>query len=455
MRAAKLCGRFQLLALTAVLMGFPPTNGGFAAESTLFADEQIPRVDWIWPAISPIPKQLSKSQVSSRKPSILVIEPTGTLQSDGSHQDGDATFVTLPPLPAPEMSAREQDSTGRARLEKDSAAVDTASEEGIADVTNRSAKAFYSKKTGPAKPAHVEPPALSEAVVLTAASVTTRVEPQPDYNSELEELTHFKQPAASNCGDYLSDLVNLLPNNSDWLFSNPAAGVAVDNDVANRPHRESKDSEINYLDELSSLAAAAEPNAQDYANTSYRPVRPAQDSIPEAPAPVQSGSPTPYTSIAPGAICETPGDLSLVSRFQPISSISLTGLSTAPPRRHQESSVLKRPQENEACNYLSDFPRTCYIAATAQNFGHPSRNTHRLQHNPLYFEDPNLERCGRSKGCLTSACSSVHFVSTILMAPVLIVNQCPNSCVNALPDCPTCNSFGPEAYFGGCLPVTR
>lgn len=78
--------------------------------------------------------------------------------------------------------------------------------------------------------------------------------------------------------------------------------------------------------------------------------------------------------------------------------------------------------------------------------GYPSRNTFAFRHQPLYFEDPNMERCGQSAGCLTEAVNVVHFAGRIPLMGYLAGSNPPSSCVRALPDCPTCQSFGPETY---------
>jgi hypothetical protein len=77
---------------------------------------------------------------------------------------------------------------------------------------------------------------------------------------------------------------------------------------------------------------------------------------------------------------------------------------------------------------------------------HASRNTFPLRYQPLYFEDPNMERCGNSAGCLTEATSIVHFATRIPLLPLMMTAQPPCRCVKALPDCPTCSEFGCEAY---------
>jgi hypothetical protein len=76
----------------------------------------------------------------------------------------------------------------------------------------------------------------------------------------------------------------------------------------------------------------------------------------------------------------------------------------------------------------------------------PQRNSYPIKHNPLYFEDPNLERCGLGHGCLTDAASLVRLAGRVpLMTYMMAVNP-PHSCVRAKPDCPTCHGFGLDAY---------
>ena len=80
-------------------------------------------------------------------------------------------------------------------------------------------------------------------------------------------------------------------------------------------------------------------------------------------------------------------------------------------------------------------------------FTHPSRNTFPFRHQPLYFEDPNLERCGISDGCLTEFTSIWRFGARVPLLPYLMASNSPHGCVRALPDCPTCWRFGPETYI--------
>ena len=77
----------------------------------------------------------------------------------------------------------------------------------------------------------------------------------------------------------------------------------------------------------------------------------------------------------------------------------------------------------------------------------PRRNTFPFHHNPLYFEDPNLERCGQTSGYFTELTSFAHFAGRIPVLPYMMTVEPPCSLVPAKPDCPTCSEFGPDAYF--------
>ena len=77
----------------------------------------------------------------------------------------------------------------------------------------------------------------------------------------------------------------------------------------------------------------------------------------------------------------------------------------------------------------------------------PNRDSYPFFHNPLWFEDPNLERCGRGRGLFTTAVSAVHFSANIPILPYRFTAEKPWSCVRTLPDCTVCERFGCEAYL--------
>lgn len=105
------------------------------------------------------------------------------------------------------------------------------------------------------------------------------------------------------------------------------------------------------------------------------------------------------------------------------------------------------PPENQAAKHNQQFETRYKWQSPSYAGFRPNRNSFPIRHNPLYFEDPNLERCGISHGCLTDAVSIIHFAARIPALPYLAAADHPTSCVRAKPDCPTCHQFGPDAYF--------
>jgi hypothetical protein len=55
----------------------------------------------------------------------------------------------------------------------------------------------------------------------------------------------------------------------------------------------------------------------------------------------------------------------------------------------------------------------------------------RYCHNPLYFNDDCLERCGVCSCCCQPAASALRFYGSALLMPVQLCCQCPCSCVRA------------------------
>jgi len=77
----------------------------------------------------------------------------------------------------------------------------------------------------------------------------------------------------------------------------------------------------------------------------------------------------------------------------------------------------------------------------------PNRSTYPFTHHPLYFEDPNLERCGTSYGLLTELRSAGLFFGRIPALPYMVAAECPEECVRSKGDCPSCHEFDLDAYF--------
>lgn len=74
---------------------------------------------------------------------------------------------------------------------------------------------------------------------------------------------------------------------------------------------------------------------------------------------------------------------------------------------------------------------------------------------PLYFEDPNLERCGHSLGCCVQPfASAVHFYGNVALFPVKALILCPWECVYPQADCAPCTRYSCRDNLLGPYPET-
>ncbi|MFG0268209.1 MAG: hypothetical protein ACF8AM_24085 [Rhodopirellula sp. JB055] len=62
-------------------------------------------------------------------------------------------------------------------------------------------------------------------------------------------------------------------------------------------------------------------------------------------------------------------------------------------------------------------------------------------HQPLHFEERNLERCGKGHGCLTNAVSTFWFLSNAAVWPYRMASEPHCQCVNSVGDCKTCQRY--------------
>lgn len=108
-------------------------------------------------------------------------------------------------------------------------------------------------------------------------------------------------------------------------------------------------------------------------------------------------------------------------------------------------SVRLPPDAGEAMDYLDGPSPSYYYTPVRYSVSRPNRMLYPFRNNPLYFEDPNLERCGISKGCLTEVSSVGLFMFNTAILPYRVAAQPPGECVKSLGDCPTCNEFDSTA----------
>ncbi|WP_310821112.1 hypothetical protein [Stratiformator vulcanicus] len=64
-----------------------------------------------------------------------------------------------------------------------------------------------------------------------------------------------------------------------------------------------------------------------------------------------------------------------------------------------------------------------------------------FHHQPLWFEDANLERCGRTIGCLQPALSGAYFFANTTTIPYRFAAECPKDLVCAKQFCGPCQKY--------------
>lgn len=254
----------------------------------------------------------------------------------------------------------------------------------------------------PVNPEHVEPPS-----------------PHPLHPAILRELSALQssRSAGSGAQTYLDELHRLRDEPRPWLGIRTGAGVATIHSAGTSPQ---------WLEELTQLNAGGSAE-----KTALRP-------RPQLAAAV--GKSTASVSIAKAASEATP--ISVL--FSPISTISLsssTESGSSQPTLQQLIDETRAAGEAQA-----------YLLSARPGSGPPPtsirlavREPYALHHNPLYFEDPDLERCGVSNGCLTPAVSALRFVADTAVLPWRMAVEPPTCEVRSLGDCRTGHEFPAEA----------
>jgi len=117
----------------------------------------------------------------------------------------------------------------------------------------------------------------------------------------------------------------------------------------------------------------------------------------------------------------------VVARIRPPKSIGEVAAVIALPEGKRPKDVAKQYfQKNEPITELPQRWRPWMPIGMSESF----------YHQPLYFEDANLERCGYSHGCLQPLLSAGHFFGTIPLLPYKMALQPYHQCVESLGDCP-------------------
>lgn len=95
--------------------------------------------------------------------------------------------------------------------------------------------------------------------------------------------------------------------------------------------------------------------------------------------------------------------------------------------------------ENQARNLQTDD--ALFVSSSGNLIIGPDRYTSGFSHQPLYFEQSNLERCGNHWGYFQNGVSAIEFLANVKTLPYHLGRQSPHSCVPSLGDCKTCEAF--------------
>lgn len=138
----------------------------------------------------------------------------------------------------------------------------------------------------------------------------------------------------------------------------------------------------------------------------------------------------------------TPADDPVQPLFAPLSSVTLGGSTRS---ESLEGQALRVP--NDQASPIIAESGTWHDVSGYRTIPGARHNQYPVWYNPLYFEDPNMERCGVSDGCLTDFVSATRFFGRTALLPYMIGSSEPHCCVRSLGDCPSCHQFGKDAYI--------
>lgn len=157
---------------------------------------------------------------------------------------------------------------------------------------------------------------------------------------------------------------------------------------------------------------------------------------------------TPKVEAAP-EIVDEPQDRGpsqeVMAELRSVRTIDIRRAVEIPQLGQNENPDLNQPRDQALALLRHRTPRT--IWPIYRDPWTACRDSYPFYHRPLWFEDPNLERCGRGFGPFTSTVSAAHFLGTIPILPYRMTAEPACCLVRTLPDCNVCERFGPRAYL--------
>jgi hypothetical protein len=135
----------------------------------------------------------------------------------------------------------------------------------------------------------------------------------------------------------------------------------------------------------------------------------------------------------------------ILADLKPVRQVKLSDAVRLPKLGEKEDEKVREPEDLAFAMLHQRKPLN--FLPIARDPWMADRDSYPFLHKPLWFEDPNLERCGRGYGHFTTAASVVHFSANIPLLPYRMASESQCRCVPTLPDCTVCEKFGCEAYL--------
>jgi len=214
------------------------------------------------------------------------------------------------------------------------------------------------------------------------------------------------QPAQTAQPQYLTELQTLTDGSRPWVRLNDTFAAAAPQQIA--------DAQPAWFRELQSIEQRAGLGSA---------------------APVLAAGVIQVSASALPANSQPPVSAELSSLFPKLSDLTLSP-AVAKSDEAEKTAIRNRSQARSSINVDAWFStRVDGNSYTGPVHRTSARDTYAFHHQPLYFEQANLERCGKSWGCLTTAVSATHFAASTIMLPWQMAVSPPCSTVRTLRDC--------------------
>jgi hypothetical protein len=258
--------------------------------------------------------------------------------------------------------------------------------------------------------ATVHPAILEELESIPSAS------PRKAAIARLED-----QPAQTAQPQYLTELQSLTDGSRPWVRLNDNFAAAAPKQIA--------DAQPAWFRELQSIEQRAG-------------VSPAAPALAEGIIQVSAST--------PAGTSQPPVSAELSSLFPKLSDLTLTP-ATAKSNEAEKAAIRARSEVRGSIDVNAWFStRVDGNSYTGPVHRSSARDTYAFHHQPLYFEQANLERCGKSWGCLTTAVSATHFAASTVMLPWQMAVSPPCSTVRTLRDCKAGCEYPMSALLPEC-----